>query len=107
MNPDDDVEEAAWLEDEAVRIANIQKTSPKRIWLQIDDEADQYDGWDAITWCSDQINASDVEYVRADQIRKAQVEVLREARDRMAVTNELNPLVFLDRMADELEGSKI
>ena len=42
----------------------------------------------------------------ADQIRKAQVEVLREARDRMAVTNELNPLVFLDRMADELEGSK-
>ena len=39
----------------------------------------------------------------ADQLREAQVKVLREARDRMAVTNELNPLAFLDRMADELE----
>ncbi len=47
-----------------------------------------------------------IQLYTADQIRKAQVEVLREARDRMAVTNELNPLVFLDRMADELEGSK-
>jgi len=39
----------------------------------------------------------------ADQLRQAKVEVLLEARGRMAVTNELNPLAFLDRMADELE----
>lgn len=31
-----------------------------------DPEAEQFDGWEAQTWCSDKINATDVKYVRAD-----------------------------------------
>ena len=42
---------------------------------------------------------------RSDHLRAAQVSVLREARDRLAVTRETNPLLMLDCMADELEKS--
>lgn len=37
---------------------------------------------------------------------KAQARVLRDARERMAVTNDMNPLHFLDRMAEKLEEGK-
>ena len=41
------------------------------IWLQVDPDGESYDPeqWDLeddATWCKDQINANDVEYVRAD-----------------------------------------
>ena len=54
--------------DEKARIAALHKSAPERIWLQIDPEAEQFDWWDAQTWCSDQINDTDLEYVRADAV---------------------------------------
>lgn len=54
--------------DEKIRIAALHKTAPENIWLQIDPEAEQFDWWDAQTWCSDQINDTDLEYVRADVV---------------------------------------
>lgn len=54
--------------DEKARIAALHKSAPERIWLQIDPEAEQFDWWDAQTWCSDQINDTDLEYVRADVV---------------------------------------
>lgn len=42
-------------------------------------------------------------FYTADQLKAAQVKVLREARERMAVTRAPNPLHFLDDMADEIE----
>jgi hypothetical protein len=62
----DDDDEAAFAEDEKARIAALHKTAPEVIWLQIDDEAEQFQGWDAQTWCEDKINETDVKYVRAD-----------------------------------------
>lgn len=63
----DDDDDAAWAaEDERLRIADLHKTAPEVIWLQIDDEAEQFDGWEAPTWCSEKLNETDVRYVRAD-----------------------------------------
>jgi hypothetical protein len=61
-----DDDDAAFAEDERCRIAALQKTAPKTIWLQIDPEAKQFDGWDAQTWCTDLINDTDVEYIRKE-----------------------------------------
>jgi hypothetical protein len=36
-------------------------------------------------------------------LRQAKAKVLRDIRDKMAVTKETNPLIFLDLLADELE----
>ena len=78
----DDDDDAAFAEDEKARIAALHKTAPEVIWLQIDDEAEQFDGWEAQTWCSDKINETDVEYVRADTVARLR-EVLQEAIDGM------------------------
>jgi hypothetical protein len=43
-----------------------EPSAPEVIWLQVDPEAEQFDGWEAQTWCSDRINETDVKYVRAD-----------------------------------------
>ena len=61
-----DDDDAAFEADENARIAALHKSAPEVIWLQIDDEAEQFDGWEAQTWCSDKINDTDVKYVRAD-----------------------------------------
>ncbi len=59
-------EDEAFEADEKQRIAALHKTAPETIWLQIDPEAEQFGGWDAQTWCSDQINETDLMYVRVD-----------------------------------------
>lgn len=61
-----DDDDAAFAEDERARIAALHKSAPEVIWLQVDPEAEQFDGWEAQTWCSDKINETDVKYVRAD-----------------------------------------
>lgn len=63
-------------DNEAARIAALHKSAPEVIWLQVDPESEQFDGWEAITWCTDQINDTDVKYVRADQILKMSKEPL-------------------------------
>lgn len=63
-NQDDDADFAA---DEAARIAALHQSAPEVIWLQADPEAEQFDGWEAQTWCSDRINATDVEYIKATE----------------------------------------
>ena len=62
----DDYDDAAFEADEKARIAALHKSAPEVIWLQVDPEAEQFDGWEAQTWCSDKINETDVKYVRAD-----------------------------------------
>lgn len=50
--------------------------APERIYLQLIHE----DDWAAATWCADQIEHDDVEYVRADRITALEAEnkALRE-----------------------------
>ena len=62
----EDEDDAAFKEDEKARIAALHKSAPEVIWLQVDPEAEQFDGWEAQTWCEDKINETDVKYVRAD-----------------------------------------
>ncbi len=81
-HPFDDDDDAAFAEDEKARIAALHKSAPEVIWLQVDPEAEQFDGWEAQTWCSDKINETDVEYVRADTVARLR-EVLQEAIDGM------------------------
>lgn len=64
-NHEYDEDALEFIEDERVRIAALHATCPKQIWLQVDPEAEQFDGWDAQTWCSDKINETDVRYVLA------------------------------------------
>ena len=56
--------------------------APKRIWLQVDPEGERYDDplgsdWDGVTWCQDQMNTTDVEYVRSDEIERLEAENAR------------------------------
>ena len=67
-------EDEEFAADEAARIKTIQDTAPKEIWLQTDEDGEQYDGWDGQTWCSESINRSDVKYVRADRITELEAE---------------------------------
>ena len=64
-----DDDDAAFVEDEKARIAELHKNAPEIIWLQIDPEAEQFDGWDGLTWCADRINETDLKYVRADIVK--------------------------------------
>ena len=73
-----DEDALAFIEDERARISALHLTCPKQIWLQIDPEAEQFDGWEAQTWCSDQINDTDVRYVLAAS-RDAEVAELKES----------------------------
>lgn len=54
--------------DEKARITALHKTAPEAIWLQIDSEAEQFDGWYDQTWCSNQISDTDLMYVRIDLV---------------------------------------
>ncbi len=62
----DDDDEAAFAEDEKVRIAALHKTAPEVIWLQVDPDSKHFGEWDDTTWCSEKMNGTDVKYVRAD-----------------------------------------
>lgn len=83
-----------FIEDERVRIAALHATCPKQIWLQVDPEAEQFDGWDAQTWCSDKINETDVRYVLAAS-RDAEIarlgEELRSRDDFIAMMTVYSP----------------
>lgn len=51
--------------------------APETIYLQVDPEGigpSEWDTLDGATWCADQINDSDVRYVRADRIEQLEVE---------------------------------
>ena len=61
--------------DEKRRIATLHKTAPETIWLQVDEEAEQFDGWEAITWCGDQINGTDLQYVRVDVVESLSLQL--------------------------------
>jgi hypothetical protein len=41
-------------------------SAPERIWLQDDEGIDPDGDWFSATWCGEQINDEDVEYIRAD-----------------------------------------
>jgi len=69
-----DIDDAAFAEDEKARIAALHKSAPEVIWLQVDPEAEQFDGWEAQTWCTDKINETDVRYVRADLTPNVEVQ---------------------------------
>ena len=71
----DDDDDAAFEADEKARIAALHKTAPEVIWLQIDDEAEQFQGWDAQTWCEDKINDTDLKYVRADTVPAGWIDI--------------------------------
>lgn len=60
-------EEEQFEADEEARIAAMHKTAPARIWLQVDPDSSHFGEWDDTTWCSDRMNASDVEYVRVER----------------------------------------
>ncbi len=42
---------------------------PTRIYLQFD-ESGEFPEWEGVTWCSDRINDSDIEYVVAVQVKE-------------------------------------
>ncbi|NIR52904.1 hypothetical protein GWO43_30250 [candidate division KSB1 bacterium] len=47
------------------------KTAPERIWLQISDDLNDFNeafppSREGITWCEDQVQNCEVEYIRAD-----------------------------------------
>jgi len=46
------------------------KNTPKKIYLQIGDDIniDDFDKLSGVTWCEDNINKSDIEYVLKDSI---------------------------------------
>lgn len=55
-------------------MSNQKDYPPARIWLQAYDEDGEplpREHWDALTWCEDKINDTDIEYVRVDRRRKA------------------------------------
>lgn len=59
--------------------------TPERIYLQAGDDRDTFDDMDGVTWCKDQINDSDIEYVRADvhDIANAEITRLQIANDNL------------------------
>ena len=75
MIQDDD---AAFAEDETARIAALHKSAPETIWLQVAPEAEQFDGLEAQTWCSDKINSTDAKYIKAEKIAVLQRELASE-----------------------------
>ena len=75
--------------------------APKRIWLQVDPEGERYDdplsGWDGATWCQDQINKSDIEFVRADEIEDMKHEIERLEAE----------VVHLEAIVENVDGQLI
>lgn len=59
----------------------MTNSAEERVYLQVDGDA--FGDWEGVTWCKDQINDTDVEYVRADlataSAQQAREEALREA----------------------------
>lgn len=79
LNPPDEVEEGDEAreqreadEAEACRIADLQKTAPERIYLQIDPDALYFQENEDTTWSAERINDSDVVYIRRDLVKYKQ-----------------------------------
>jgi len=118
MTTDEEIERAEFEADEKARISALHKSAPEKIWLQIDPEAEQFDAWDAQTWCSDQINDTDLQYVRADCIVKLErqrdelLAALTKAREDInwMLNNEkfLNGFVFdyINAAIDSVKGQQ-
>jgi hypothetical protein len=82
-------------------------SAPERIYLQwVEDEADKYMP-EGVTWCQDQIEDGDVEYVRADKAAAELQELRTVAQNTMALglITEDQPLL-LARARAALEGTK-
>ena len=107
----DDHDDADFEADEKARISALHKTAPEVIWLQIDDEAEQFQGWDAQTWCSDRINETDVKYVRSDEIERLQFQLARTEEALLAAQSDARSAWSSCRAADKdierLRGQKV
>lgn len=75
------------------------KGIPEKIWLQADPEYQNPQQFDAdITWCEDQINNNDIEYVRADSVRveiERLTKIAKLTRDFFDETNETLGLLHM------------
>ena len=63
---------------------------PKTIYLQTDEEAEQY-SYEGVTWCVDQINTNDKQYILSTPEREAAsdlLEALRHLLEEALQTNE-------------------
>lgn len=62
------------------------RTWPARIWLQRSEggKDGNYKDHSDVTWCQDQINQTDVEYVRIDLFRSLQSQLKKRAPDETA-----------------------
>lgn len=63
-------------------MSNPHKTH-EVIWLQVDPDGESLDPeqWgleDDVTWCKDQINSNDVEYIRADKFEELEAKVIAQ-----------------------------
>ena len=60
---------------------------PEKIYLQIEDDGEFDDDFNEIstTWCSDKINETDIEYVRANGIKPLLCDVLGIAKQEINV----------------------
>lgn len=69
-------------------MTNKLTKAPRVIYLQVEGEFDER------TWCEDEINESDIKYVRADELaraRKEERELMKKER------NEINKLLSIIR----------
>ena len=104
MNDIINEDDAEFDADEKARIAALHKSAPETIWLQIDPEGEQFDGWEATTWCSDQINDSDLNYVRSDLVEGIKQQ-LAEARSERGHAYQL--ATELEQQRDEWKAEAI
>jgi len=55
--------------------------APDKIYLQIDEIEHKDSTFEAVTWCKDRINDSDVEYIRVDNVLKSLNDELKKMPD--------------------------
>ena len=79
---------------------------PERIWLQ--DCGDSHEGpqLEDVTWCADQINDDDTEYIRADVHRALLQSVTRERDRHMEAAKALEKDAARFRYLQDLPASK-
>ena len=76
---------------------------PIRIFLQHDpeDTGEPFKEAHEVTWCKDQINDMDCEYIRADVAKRA-AEILRDLADGIRIVNTVGQKWVLQEESDHL-----
>ncbi len=80
---------------------------PKTIYLQTDEEAEQY-SYEGVTWCVDQINTNDKQYILSTPEREAASDLLKACLNfmfRLEQIAESDPT--LDREIDDEFAAEI